>query len=210
MSQTMNWNDVDKNVKGTKRFKPEAGKTFRIKLMANNPEVEFAQYVEGLGFIKTFSKVEVKKGAMLITEPGLDVELLNKDPQLMFHLPIAVYLGADSETGQLKKGQKSEIEYQIWSFYGTDAKKLATVAGEWDDLTKVDLLIKGEKKGKWVNSTVTPSKLCGADWLEDLIPDFAFTPYAKDITKFMAREVSEDDFKEAVAKLNTQDKKNPN
>lgn len=200
----MNWEDVNKNSGGVERFKPEAGKTSRIKLMRSNPEVEFVQYLPDLGYFKTFSKVENVNGRLVITEDGIDVIKMNKQPMLMYVVPIAIYLDAD-RNGGLQKSKKSEIQFALWSFYGPDAAKLSPIYNEWGDLTKIDLIVKGVKRGRYINADINPSKDCGATWIKGMEKEYEATPFARDLSKFVARAVTEEEFLDAVSKAAEQD-----
>lgn len=185
-------------------FKPEDGKTKRIKLMAP-PVRAHVQYVRGLGFIRTFCKYENRKGTLVLTEQGLDMELLGKEPQLLWMVPVCVY--DTDKKGQIgtKKPANVDYEFQLWSFYANDYKRLYAMVTEWgiDEFNEKDLLITGSKKGKYINIDIAiaaKTALCLQAGLKDRVEaEYAGYKYA-DGEKSIARTVTEAEFEEAVSK----------
>lgn len=187
-------------------FKAEDGKTKRIHLMTA-PVRAHVQYVQDLGFIRTFCEYEVVNGTLVLREEGLDMELLGKEPQLMWMVPVIVY--DTDKTGQISKGTKLadvEYEFQLWSFYSQDFRKLFGMVTEWgeEEFNQKDLLITGVKKGRYVNADINvaaKNALCLQNGLKKRV-ETEFSAYQyRDAERWIAREVTEDELREAVAKL---------
>lgn len=185
-------------------FKPEDGKTRRIKLMGD-PVRAHVQWVPGLGFIKSKCRYEDVKGSLILREEGLDMELLGKEPQLMWMVPILVY-DAD-KNGQLgnKKPANIEYEFQLYSFFGNDYKRLYNMVIEWGikEFNEKDLLVTGVKKGKYVNADINvaaKTAVCQLPGMKERVEaEFAAFQY-RDANRWIAREVTDDELREAVAK----------
>ncbi len=190
-------------------FKPEAGTTRRIKLMAP-PTRAHVQYVDGLGFIHTFCEYEDRKGTLVLKEQGIDMELLGKEPQLLWLVPVVVY--DTDKKGQIgsKKAENVEYEIQLWSFYANDYKRLHAMVIEWgiDEFDEKDLLITGTKKGRYINIDIAiaaKKALCLQPGLQEKV-DAEFAGYKyRDGEKSIARRVTEAEFEEAVNKLSKDD-----
>lgn len=186
-------------------FKPEDGKTKRIHLMGD-PVRAHVQFVNGLGFIRTMCKYEDVNGTLVLRKEGLDMELLGKEPQLMWMVPVCVY--DTDKKGQVgnKKPENIEYEFQLWSFYATDYKRLYSIVVEWgyDEFNSKDLLVTGTKKGKYVNADfqlAAKEALCLQPGLKERIDgEFAAYQY-RDAERWIARTVTEEELREAVAKL---------
>ena len=82
----------------------------------------------------------------------------------------------------------------------SDAAKLSAIQKEWGSLTKVDLLVRGVKKGRYVNAEVTTAKECAAEWIPNMDEEFKTMPYATDLSRFLARTITEDELREAYKK----------
>ena len=189
-------------------FKPEDGKTKRIHLMGD-PVRAHVQYVAGLGFIRSFCEYEDVKGSLVLRKEGVDMELLGKEPQLMWMVPVCVY--ETDKKGQVgnKKAENIEYEFQLWSFYATDYKRLYGMVVEWgyEEFVKKDLLVTGQKKGRYINADfaiAAKTALClGKGMKERVEAEFAAYQY-RDANRWIAREVTEDELREAIAKLDDQ------
>lgn len=189
-------------------FKPEDGKTKRIKLMGN-PARAHVQYVAGLGMIHTFCKYVNKNGALFLREQGIDMDLLGKEPQLIWMVPVLVY--DTDKKGQLgtKKPKDVEYEFQLWSFYANDYKKLYGMVVEWgeNEFSEKDLLVTGVKKGKYVNAdfnVAAKTAVCLQAGMRDRV-EAEFSAYQyRDATRWIAREVTEDELREALAQIEKQ------
>ncbi|MFA7286939.1 MAG: hypothetical protein WC052_04750 [Patescibacteria group bacterium] len=182
-------------------FKPEDGKTKRIHLMGD-PVRAHVQYVQGLGFIKSFCQYENRNGAQVMVEQGIDVDLLGREPQMLWMVPVLVY---DTD----KKGQvggKVEYEFQLWSFYANDYKRLYTMVTEWGrgEFMRKDLLVTGTKKGKYINAdfnVAAKDALCLAPGVcERVEAEFSAYQY-RDANRWIARDVTEDELRAAVANV---------
>jgi hypothetical protein len=188
-------------------FKPEENKTFRIHLMAV-PTRAHVQYIPGLGYIKSLSTYKMENGAEVLDEAGLDVELLNREPMLMWCVPVLVY--STNTKGVLTTKDPSEIEYEfkLWSFYAADYRKLYQMAAEYgDDFLNKDLLVSGVKRGKWINAEFTVSAQ-NAACLNSKIKaqvESEFRAYKfKDAKEFIARTVTEDELRTAIEAIDEQ------
>lgn len=184
-------------------FKAEDGKTKRIKLMAP-PVRAHVQFVPGLGFIHTLSDYEERNGTMVCKKQGLDVELLGKEPMLMWMTPVLVY--ETDKKGQISNPNNFSYEFQLWSFYGSDYKRMYNMVvdhGE-EEFNSKDLLVTGVKKGKYVNaelSLAAKNALCLNSAVADEI-ESAFSAYQfRDVGRFIARTVTEEELTEAVEKM---------
>ncbi len=186
-------------------FKAEDGKTRRIYLMAD-PIRAHVQFVPGLNFIHTFSTFENRNGTLVMTEEGLDMELLGKEPQLMWMVPVLVY--DTDKSGQLS-GKKVDYEFQLWSFYTNDYRRLYEIVTEWgvDEFKQKDLLITGVKKGRFINATISiaaKTAVCLRSGLKErVLSEFAAYQY-RDAKRWIARTVTEEELREAVGKMEAQ------
>jgi hypothetical protein len=189
-------------------FKPEDGKTKRIHLMGD-PVRAHVQYVQGLGFIHTMCEYEDVRGTLVLREEGLDMQLLGKEPQLMWMVPVVVY--DTDKKGQVgnKKPENIEYEFQLWSFYATDYKRLYNMVVEWgyDEFNEKDLLVTGQKKGRYINADfaiAAKKALALQPGLKERIEaEFAAYQY-RDAERWIARTVTEEELREAVVKLDNE------
>lgn len=185
-------------------FKPEEGKTKRIKLMGP-PVRAHVQFIQGLGFIRSHSEYTMKGDMLTLVNHGLDVELTGKEPQLMWMVPVLVY--ETDKSGQIgrKKAENIEYEFQLWSFYVVDYKRLRGMVIEWgeEDFNRKDLLITGKKNGKYTNSDIAiaaKEALCLQDGMNERV-DAEFAGYKyRDAEKWIARTVTEEELREACSK----------
>lgn len=189
-------------------FKAEDGKTKRIKLLGD-PVRAHVQYVPGLGFIHTHCVYKNVKGTLVLKDEGLDMELLGKEPQLVWMVPVLVY--DTDKKGQVGKRKAKDIDYeiQLWTFYATDYKKLYGMVVEWgvDEFAEKDLLVTGTKKGRYINSDISiaaKTALCLQPGMKDRVEsEFSAYPY-RNTKKWIARTVTEDELSEAVDKMEEQ------
>lgn len=186
-------------------FRPEDGKTKRIKLMGN-PFRAHVQFITGLGFVHTFCKYEDRNGTLVLTDEGLDMELLGKEPQLMWQVPVCVY--DTDKKGQVGNKKPSDIsyEFQLWGFYANDYKRLYQMVVEWgvEEFNEKDLLVTGIKKGKYINAdfnVAAKTALCLQKGLKERVEaEFAAYQY-RDASKWIARKITEDELREAISKI---------
>jgi hypothetical protein len=183
-------------------FKPEDGKTRRIKLMGD-PVRAHVQYVKELGFIRSFTEYKDVNGVLILENEGLDMELLGKEPQLMWMVPVLVYDTDKKGSVGNKKPANIEYEFQLWSFYAADYKKLFGMVMEWgiDDFNKKDILVTGIKKGRYLNAELAiaaKDAVCLQAGIKERVEtEFAAYQY-RDANKWIARTVTEDELQEAV------------
>lgn len=203
---TIGWDGLSQlGVASKEFFKPEDGKTARVRILSKGFHYARVQYIPGFGYFKTLSKYDTDKfGNMKMIEAGIDVELLGKDPALMFCLPVIVYDTNKSGGVTFKTADAAEYTFKLWSFYERDATRLAAIAAEWGDLSKIDLIVTGEKSGKYVNAVINPANGCvckdikGLD--EQVMAEFEAWKF-RDVEKWIAREVTEKEVQDAVAKM---------
>lgn len=191
-------------------FKPEDAKTHRVHLMAP-PVRAHVQFVNGLGFIRTLGEYEERNGSEICVTPGRDVELLGKEPMLMWMAPVLVY--ETDKKGQVNNASEFSYEFQLWSFYATDYKRLYGMVVEWgeEEFNSKDLLVTGVKKGKYINADLAlaaKTALCLGSNVRDEI-ESAFASYQfRDVERWIARTVTEEELEDAVAKMeSTADRK---
>ena len=184
-------------------FKPEDAKTHRVHLMAP-PVRAHVQFVNGLGFIRTLSEYEERNGTEICVTPGRDVELLGKEPMLMWMAPVLVY--ETDKKGQVSNPSEFNYEFQLWSFYATDYKRLYGMVVEWgeDEFNGKDLLVTGVKKGKYINADLAlaaKTALClGPAVRADIESAFAGYQF-RDVDRWIARTVTEEELEDAVSKM---------
>jgi len=189
-------------------FKPEDGKTKRIKLMGD-PVRAHVQFVPDLGMIHTFCEYKDVKGSLVLQKEGLDVALLGKEPQLTWMVPVLVY--ETDKNGQVgnKKAENIEYAFQLWGFYAMDYKRLYQMVTEWglDEFNRKDLLITGTKRGKYINADIdiaAKSALCLQNGLKARVEaEFAAWQY-RDASRWIARTVTEQELRDAVNKIEKQ------
>jgi len=186
-------------------FKAEDGKTRRIHLMGD-PVRAHVQWIDGIGHIHSFCEFKDVKGTLVLQKDGIDVELLGKDPQLVWMVPVLVY--DTDKKGQIgnRKAEDVGYEFMLWSFYANDYRRLFGIVTEWgiDEFNKKDILISGVKKGKYVNADINvaaKNALCLQSGMKDRVEtEFAVYQY-RDAEKWIARRITEDEFREAVDKM---------
>jgi len=183
-------------------FKPEDGKTKRIKLMAQ-PVRAHVQYVKGMGFIRTLCEYEDRQGTLVMKTEGADVKILGKEPQLIWMVPVLVY--DTDKKGQVgnKKPENIDYDFQLWSFYANDYKRLYGMVVEWgiDEFNEKDLLVTGKKSGKYINADFNVAAKTALylqpGMKERVDAEFASYQYS-DVERWIARVVTEDELLEAV------------
>jgi len=191
-------------------FKPEDGKTKRIKLMAD-PVRAHVQFIPEVGMIHTFCKYEDVNGTLILREEGLDMTLLGREPQLMWMVPVLVY--ETDKKGQVngRKAENIEYEFQLWGFYAQDYKRLYQMVNEWglDEFNRKDLLITGTKRGRYINADIdiaAKTALCLQNGMKTRVEtEFAAWQY-RDASRWIARKITEEELREAVNKVEKQPK----
>lgn len=187
-------------------FKPEDGKTKRIKLL-KDPVRAYVQFVNGMGFVHTLCDIDDKTG-MPIFDGSIDEKLFGREPQMVWMAPVLVY--DTDKKGQVgnTKAKNIEYEFQLWTFYATDYKRLYQMVVEWgiDEFNEKDLLVTGTKKGKYINADIAiaakKALYLQPELKERVDADFATYPY-KDTERWIARDATEDEIREALDKGNT-------
>lgn len=182
-------------------FKPEDGKTFRLHLMSI-PARAHVQFVAGLGFIHTLSRYSTKNGVMICEEAGLDVELLGREPMLMWMCPVLVYSTDKKGSIGTTKPENVEYEFKLWSFYSNDYRKLFNLAAEYgDEFSNKDILITGRKSGKYVNTEIVVAArdaICLLPPIKAKV-EAQFSAYKfRDASQHIARTVTEAELRDAV------------
>lgn len=195
MSSKTSFKDMSNLGVGDERFlalKPD--ESYRIFLL-EEPTFAVAQFLSGVGFIRTLSKYEWKNGKYVMIEVGADVELFGKDPQFIFCVPVVEY-------AKEFKSKKPEYKLKLWTFYERDARRLRELAVEWDELTNNDVIITTRKQGKYTAADFGVAKeafIKTVSGLEERIrEEFAVWRY-RDVDKQIAATVTEDQLREQFA-----------
>jgi len=194
---------VDPNVvegPGKEFLKVEGGKTARVKLLAL-PTYARVHFIPDIGFVRSFSEHNEETGEII--KAGVDVELLGKDPQVTYMAPVLVY-DTDAAGNVLAASPKDAgFRIMLWTYYTPTQRQIFKLACEWggDELMGKDLLIEGIKRGQYVNLNVSvaakdsfASKVGMADRVEKLWKVYRY----RDIDKFIARTMTEEEFREAI------------
>jgi hypothetical protein len=188
-------------------FKAEDGKIRRIHIMAE-PVMAHVQFVQGLGFVHSFCEYEEVNGTMLLKTPGLDMELMGKEPQRVWMMPVLVYDTDKKGVITAKDPSKIEYEFQLWTVYEPQYKRLFDFVREYgvEEFSQKDILVSGVKRGQYVNADLS----IGAKDAVCLDPkirakvEAAFRGYQfRDTSRWIARTITEDELREALAKADT-------
>ena len=199
------WVDPSKLGLGNRAFfKPEAGKTHRIHLMGK-PAYAHVQFLGKGGAVKSFSTYEIDaNGNETQLEAGLDEELLQREPQQLWCVPVLVYSSNNKGVVLAKNPSDIEYEFKLWSFSKGNYRKLYNLAAEYgDDFSNKDLLVTGGE-GQFPRAEIVVaaqnalslnSKIAGT--IESEFAGYKF----KDANRWMAREMTEDEFRDAIASM---------
>ncbi len=184
-------------------FKAEDGKTKRIFLMTP-PVHARAQFVQGAGFVHTFCQYEEVNGVQRLKEVGLDMELLGQEPQNIWMVPVCVYDTDKKGSIGNRKPENVDFEFQLWTIYPRDYGKLFDMAMEWgDEFSQKDILVTGKKNGRYINADLNVAAK-NAIYLNPKLKeqiDAQFAAYKfRDVSKQIARTLTETEFRELVAK----------
>lgn len=189
-------------------FKPEAGKTARIHLMTP-PARAFAHFINGQGFVRTLSEYTVDQyGNTRRTKDGPDIKLIGKDPQLIFCAPVLVY--ETDGKGAVLDPKNPKFEFRIWQFYAREYSTLFGLATEYgEEFAQKDLLVGGEKSGKYVKTTVqvaAKDAICLSPKIRERVEaEFGIYPY-RNPEKEIARTMTAVEMEKVLesAETNTQ------
>jgi len=185
-------------------FKPEDGKTKRIKLL-DIPTRARAQFIQGMGFVHTLCEYTNNNGVEIKVKDGIDVELTGKEPQVIWMAPVLVY-NTDNK-GQIgnRKVENVEYEFQLWTFYKDTYRRLFQLIAEWGEeaFSERDILITGVKRGLYLNTDIAVSAktaICLHPTIRDRVEaEFATYEY-RDIDRWIARTLNEEQMIEAIGK----------
>lgn len=197
------WVDPSKLGLGNRAFfKPEAGKTHRIHLMSK-PAYAHVQFLDKGGAIKSFSTYKIDaNGNEIQLEAGLDEEILQKEPQQLWCVVVLVYSTNSKGVVTAKNPLEIEYEFKLWSFSKGNYRKLYNLAAEYgDDFANKDLLVTGGE-GQFPRAEIVVAAQNALSLnpkiSETIESEFASYKF-RDASRWMAREMTESEFRDAVA-----------
>jgi hypothetical protein len=194
------WIDPTKVEGPSKEFyKVEAGKTARAFLL-DRPVFARVHFITGTGFVRTLSEYDDETGKRLTD--GVDIELMGKEPQVVYMAPIVVF-DTDSK-GSIGSRKPANVPFKIylWSYYKSTQQQIFDLVSEWGpEFETKDLLIAGVKSGRYVNTDVqvaAKNTLTQAPGLKEAIEQARGVYQYKDIERWIARTLTEDEFRQAL------------